>query len=153
MYIKNALISLFLVISSSIFAQVQIDDVGDGWMLKVDSALQLIKKVDQNNYNDVIKHCNHVSYWMGGFSTTQDTSMILISTKDIKISSINNIACILVHESKHLEIMKKGLKYTNKEEEYICYKHEYEFVQKIPNAESWLIIHIIKNIIKNKPTN
>ena len=44
MYIKNALISFFLLITTSLFSQITIDDVGDGWKSKVDSALVLIQR-------------------------------------------------------------------------------------------------------------
>jgi hypothetical protein len=150
MYIKNALILLFILLSSNLFAQTQIDDVGDGWKLKVDSAINLIKKTSPEHYKQVSEYCKHVSYWMGGFSTTQDSDIVLISTKDMKIGSVNNIACILVHESHHLYIKSKHIILTPKKEELECYMYEYEFIKKVNNPENWLITHIIKNIINNK---
>jgi hypothetical protein len=150
MYIKNAIIIFFLLLTTTGFSQIQIDDVGDGWKLKVDSALNLIKKTSPEHYKEVSEYCTYITYWMGGFSTTQDSSTVVISVRDMNINSINNIACILVHESHHLMIQKKHIVMEPKKEELECYQYEYGFLQMIPNAESWLTIHVIKNIINNK---
>jgi hypothetical protein len=90
---------------------------------------------------------------MGGFSTTQDSSVVVISVRDMKIGSVNNISCIIVHESHHLAIQNKHIVMNPKKEELECYQYEYEFLQRIPNVEDWLTIHAIKNIINNKPTD
>lgn len=150
MRIKNALITILLLITTTVFSQIQIDDVGDGWKLKVDSALTLIKKTSPDHYKEVSEHCKHITYWMGGFSTTQDSTVVAISVKDMKIGSVNNIACIIVHESHHLAIQKKHIKLEPRKEELECYQYEYSFLEKVPNVEDWLIIHVIKNIISNK---
>jgi hypothetical protein len=150
MRIKNALITILLLITTTVFSQIQIDDVGDGWKLKVDSALTLIKKTSPDHYKEVSEYCKHITYWMGGFSTTQDSSVVAISVKDMKIGSVNNIACIIVHESHHLAIQNKHIVMNPRKEELECYQYEYSFLEKIPNVEDWLIIHVIKNIISNK---
>ena len=151
MRFKNALIvTLTLLLTTTGFSQIQIDDVGDGWKLKVDSALTLIKKTSPEHYKEVSEYCNHITYWMGGFSTTQDSSTVAISVRDMKIGSVNNLACIIVHESHHLAILKKKIVMDPKKEELECYQYEYTFLQRIPNAEDWLTIHVIKNIINNK---
>lgn len=72
---------------------------------------------------------------------------IYISNMDMKIESINNLACVLVHESLHLFFLKKEIKISKKEEERLCYLYELELLNKIPSAESWLIHHT-KNKIK-----
>ena len=150
MRIKNALITIALLLTTTVFSQIQIDDVGDGWKLKVDSALTLIKKTSPGHYKEVSEYCNHITYWMGSFSTTQDSSTVVISVKDMKIGSVNNIACIIVHESHHLLLRKKHIKLEPKKEELECYQYEYSFLEKVPNVEDWLIIHVIKNISSNK---
>ena len=150
MYFKNAIVFILLLLTSPVFSQIEIDDVGDGWKLKVDSALTLIEKTDPIVYKEVISNCNHISYWMGSFSTTQDSSTILISTRDLKINSINNLACIIVHESHHLYFKRNKINMPPNKEEYSCYLYEYEFLKKIPSAEDWLVIHVIKCIIKFK---
>lgn len=146
MRIKNALISILLIINLPIYSQIKIDDVGDGWKGKVESALVLIEKTDQRAYNDVIKYCNHISFWTGNHSTTQYPSSIIISTKDIRINSLNNLACLIVHEAQHLKINNKSILMEESEEELYCYKYEYEFAKKIIDIEDWLIQHIINNI-------
>lgn len=146
MCIKNALISILLIIHLPIHSQIKIDDVGDGWKSEVESALVLIEKTDQRAYNDVIKYCNHISFWNGNHSTTQYPSSIIISTKDIKINSVNNLACLIVHESQHLKINAKSIVLTEEEEELYCYRYEYEFAKKISDIEDWLLYHIIGNI-------
>ncbi len=150
MCIKNALITISLLLTTTVFSQIQIDDVGDGWKLKVDSALTLIKKTSPGHYKEISEYCNHITYWMGSFSTTQDSSVVVISVKDMKIGSVNNIACIIVHESHHLLLRKKHIKLEPKKEELECYQYEYGFLQMVPNVEDWLTIHVIKNIINNK---
>ncbi len=150
MYIKNAIVTFLMLLTTTGFSQIQIDDVGDGWKLKVDSALTLIKNTSPEHYKEVSEYCKHITYWMGGFSTTQDSSVVVISVKDMKIGSINNLACIIVHESHHLAIQNKHIVMDPKKEELECYQYEYVFLQRIPNAEDWLTIHVIKNIINNK---
>ena len=147
MRIKNALITIALLLTTTVFSQIQIDDVGDGWKLKVDSALTLIKKTSPGHYKEVSEYCNHITYWMGSFSTTQDSSVVVISVKDMKIGSVNNIACIIVHESHHLLLRKKHIKLEPKKEELECYQYEYSFLEKVPNVEDWLIIHVINFLL------
>ena len=54
MYLKNALISLFIFLPILGFSQIKIDDVGDGWKMKVDSAVSVIKNSDPDKYNILI---------------------------------------------------------------------------------------------------
>ena len=129
------------------YSQIKIDDVGDNWRLRVDSALQIVKKYDTTNYNVILKYCKNVSFWNGSFSTVEDSQTILITQKDMKHSSINNIAAILVHESTHLKIMNQKLRYTLIEEEIFCYHTELEFLRRIPNVEDWLINNTKKMIL------
>jgi hypothetical protein len=128
-------------------SQMVIDDVGDNWKLRVDSALQVVKKYDSINYGKILTNCKKVSFWNGSFSTVEDSQTILITQKDMKHSSINNIAAILVHESTHLFIINKRLKYTPSDEEVFCYFVELRFLEKIPNVEDWLINNTKKMIL------
>lgn len=148
MYFKNAIVLIFTLLTLPVFSQIRVDDVGDGWKLKIDSALTLIKKTDPDVYKQVISNCNYITYWMGNFSSTQDSSTILISTKDMNIGSVNNLACVIVHESHHLFIKRSKIKMTPNKEELECYLYEYEFLKKIENVEDWLTIHVIKCILK-----
>ena len=128
------------------YSQIKIDDVGDNWRLRVDSALQIVKNYDTTNYNVILKYCKNVSFWNGGYSTVEDSQTIVITRKDIKGSCLNNISAILVHESTHLKIMKQKITYTLNEEEIFCYYTELEFLRRIPNVEDWLITNTKKMI-------
>ena len=130
---------LFVVLFTPIHSQVKIDDVGDGWKLKVDSAVALIRNTDSDKYGLLIKVCDHVSYWNGGFSTIEDSSTILITQKDMLYGSINNIAAIIIHESKHLYYLKNKISLPPHEEELRCYKYELSFLIIVPNVEPWLV--------------
>jgi len=135
-----------LLFSISSYSQIKIDDIGDNWKGKIQAALELIKTHDTVSYNMVINNCKYITFWVADFSSTQDSSTILVSVKDIKLNSINNLACVLVHESYHLNILHKNIKYSLNEEESICYNYEYSFLMKLPNVEPWLKEHTIKMI-------
>ena len=150
MRFKNAVVLIFLLLTIPVYSQIEIDDVGDGWKSKVDSALTLIKKTDQTAYKEVLDNCKHITYWMGAFSTTSDSATIMISTNDMKIGSVNNLACVIVHEAHHLYIKRNKIVYTPRKEEYVCYSYEYEFLRKLPSPEDWLTIHVIKCVMKFK---
>ena len=137
--IRSWIFLFYLFISTSLFAQLKITDVGDGWKNKVDSALKIIQKYDIEKYNVILETCTVIGYWNESFSTTEGDSVILISTKDINNQSINNIAAILVHESMHLYIKQLYSKLNPNEEEVICYTYELNFLYKVPNVENWLI--------------
>ena len=120
--------------------------MGYGWKPKVDSALKIIKTNDVEKYNVIMKYCRTISFWSGDYSTTEDSNIICISKKDIQYTSINNIAAILVHESKHLEFINTTKIYSEEIEEIVCYEYELNFLKKIENVEPWLIEHAIKMI-------
>ena len=128
------------------YSQIKIDDVGDNWKAKVASSLSLIKQVDPNKYELINDVCKHITYWNGDFSTTEDSVTIMISQKDMRFNSINNIAAILVHESKHLFYVKHKINLPPNYEEILAYHYELEFLSKIPNVEPWLITNALKNI-------
>ena len=107
----------------------------------------LIKKTSPEHWNEVSEYCNHITFWIGDFSTTTDTATVMISTKDMRIGSVNNLACIIVHEVHHLYILKTGRVLKPEEEELICYLWENEFLKKVPEAEEWLKRHVIKCIV------
>jgi hypothetical protein len=145
------LVCLFLIIYPlSLFSQIKIDKAGDGWDLKIDSALQLIKKTDIVKYNLIDSVCTSISFWVSEFSScelTDSTGVIYVSTKDVKLNSINNLAAVLVHESFHLYLQKKGTILTTNQEEYFCYYYELGLINKLSNVEDWLIQHTKQQII------
>ena len=83
-----------------------------------------------------MKNCKRISFWNGPYSTTEDSS-IVISIFDLRSESPNNVACVLVHESKHLELIQtKSL--TQSVEECIAYRYELDFITKLKNPEPYL---------------
>ena len=149
MYFKNALIWILFTIPLISFSQIKVDDVGDGWKNKVDSAITLIKNTDPEKYQVLISNCEKVEFIIGDHSTTLPPKTIVITVKDIKHPSINNIAAILVHESFHLKLWNENIKLNPKEEEKAAYTWEYDFLCKLPQVEDWLFLNAINNIIKN----
>lgn len=129
---------LLILIPCKIFGQIQIDQVGDDWASQVDSALMLIKNTDKETYDFVLKHCKKISFWDGLYSTVEGNNTITISNGDMKIESIENIACIIVHESKHLEFVQLNLQFPLIYEECICYYYEMDFINKLQNEPDWI---------------
>jgi len=143
---KQLLLCLSLLLSVNLFAQIKIDDVGDGWKQTVEQAIDLIKQYDTTRYNLLLEVCTHISYSTALFSTTESENTILISQKDIQSKNINNIAAVLVHESLHLYFQRNGYKMTEHQEEFRCYIYEMQFLLLLPNVEPWLIEHAQKQI-------
>jgi hypothetical protein len=136
-------------------AQIVVDKGGDSWSTKVDSALVLIKETSPKHWKMVQESCNHISMWNGKTSTTQpgkgsELGTIVISRDDFKLNSINNIAAVIVHESKHLWISINAVKYSSgNAEEADCYLWELEFLQMIPDVEPWLVQHVFNQFVGN----
>lgn len=131
---KHLMTLILTIFSFTLFSQVRVDQSGEGWKEMVDSAIILIKRTDTSAYNHLIKHCTKIGFWNGDYSSNERTE-IFVSRSDILLGSIENISCILIHESKHLELRSAGL--SLQEEECICYNYELEFIKKLKNVE-WL---------------
>jgi len=148
MRISNALAVFFFFISLNLSAQIKVPDVGEGWKQKVDSAIELIKETDTSAYRILLENCKQIEYIIGDYSTTQPPYTIAITIKDLKINSVNNIACILVHESCHLYIYNHCIEIENpNREEYLCYMKEYDFLCKLPYVEDWLFQNAINKLL------
>lgn len=139
---------LLLLIPFKIFGQIQIDQVGDKWQPQVVQALELIKKTDTTTYNSVLAHCKKISFWAGEFSTVEGNSTITIARGDMELNSIENIACIIVHESKHLEIIQLKLEFPLQYEECICYLCEMNFIEKLQGEPEWIRENCLNMIMK-----
>jgi hypothetical protein len=151
MRIANALILFLLLTSLNLSAQIKIPDAGDGWKQKVETAIQLIKETDTAAYRVLIENCKEIDYIIGSYSTTQPPHTIVITVNDLKINSINNIACILVHESCHLYIFNNCVEIEDpNREEYLCYMKEYDFICKLPYVEDWLFQNAINKLLYYK---
>ena len=139
-----------MVLSTTICkSQIVIDKAGDGWDLRADSALAIIKQTDTTAYKLVLRVCNKITFWSGNYSTNEgykDTKgTIMISSTDAKAKSLNNIAAVIVHESLHLYLRYRGVEESQKEE-ILCYSYEYDFLRKIPNVEYYLLEHCLRQI-------
>jgi hypothetical protein len=137
----------YMFIFTSLFGQIKIADVGDGWKGKVEQALDTIKKYDIQKYYLIMEHCSNVAYWNGGFSTTEGDSTITIPAREMNDGNIYNISAILVHETIHLYFRGTKFNLRPNTEEVIAYQHELEFLEKISGVDPWLIENA-KNKIK-----
>ena len=146
----KSLLLILLTLPSLLFSQIIIDKAGDGWDLKIDSALQLIKKTDIKKYQLLDSVCGKVEFWSSGFSSNEgkydEKGIILVAVKDVKLNSINNLAVVLVHESLHLHVLQKGYIIIPEQEEAWCYRYELDFISKLPNPEPWLKQHAITQL-------
>jgi hypothetical protein len=127
--------------------KIYVPNVGDNWKLKVDSAMYLINKTDTEKYNNLMLYCDSIDFSNTDFSTTIPLHTIVITKKDIDLNSINNIAAVLVHESRHLYYLNNKIYLTEYQEEFECYKYEYDFLSKLPEIEDWLFINNVGKII------
>jgi hypothetical protein len=145
------IVLLFLILFNYIVVgQIKIDDVGDGWVNKVNDALILIKKVDSEKYDKLLEVCDHITFWNGTFSTTENDHTIMITQTDMVRGSVNNVAAVLVHESRHLYFRKNGIKLKEIDEETMAYVYELQFLEKIPGVEQFLIDNAKRRIVKPK---
>ena len=146
----KSLLLILLTLPSLLFSQIIVDKAGDGWDSKIDSALQLIKKTDIEKYQLLDSVCGKVEFWSSGFSSNEgkygEKGIILVAVKDVKLNSINNLAVVLVHESLHLHVLQKGYIIIPEQEEAWCYRYELDFINKLPNPESWLKQHAITQL-------
>jgi hypothetical protein len=128
------------------FTQIKVDDIGDGWKQKIEQAIEVIKQYDTEKYTLLIENCNHISFLLSPFATTENGNIILVPQKEAIAGNINDIAAILIHESLHLYILKNKLIMPEDYEEVVCYTYELEFLYRIPKVEPWLINHATKQI-------
>ena len=142
---KHLLFLTLLLFTTPIFSQIKVEDVGDGWKNKIELALEIIKKTDSNYYSHVINNCKHIGFWSGKYSTNEDSS-IYMTKYDFEMNSIQNLACIIVHESKHIELSKNKIVLSEKEEECICYTYEKEFLFKVEVPERRLLENVFYRI-------
>jgi hypothetical protein len=144
------ILTCLLFITNLSFGQIRIDKAGNGWDLKVDSALILIKKTDIEKYQLIDSVCERVEFWSSGFSSNEGSygkkGTILVAVKDVQLNSINNLAVVLVHESLHLHVLQKGYVIIPEQEEAWCYRYELDFIDKLLNPEPWLKQHAITQL-------
>jgi hypothetical protein len=141
---KRLLIILSLL-PINLFGQILVDDVGDGWKNKVDSAICLIQTVSPEASALLTRTTNRVEFWLGDRSSTRpDPNLgqgtILLAVDEIGLGIIN-IAAVLVHESLHLFLHQTQAGLQPDHEEATAYFWELIFLEKVPNCPTWLIIN------------
>lgn len=146
MRLKAALASVLIFFCAFVSAQ-SVDDVGTGWKSKVDSALMLIDSAGPEFSDEVKRNCKRVTYWIGDFSTSVDTSVV-IAVHDMKLGSVANLACAIIHEAHHMELRRLGVKMPECEEEIECYTRECRFLDEICCEEAWLVVFVYRSISK-----
>ena len=140
-------LAIFLISPLLAFSQIQVDDVGDGWKGLVEEALCVIEHTDSAKYDLVLKYCDHISYTLTPYSTSEDGHIILLATAELRKGIVNDIATAIVHESLHLYFIHNGIGLSESDEEALCYAYELEFLRQIPGVESFLIEHALRQYI------
>lgn len=141
---KGFLLAIFLAPIAA-FSQIRVDDVGDGWKSKVDSAIVLIRQTSPQAAALLDSTTIHVEFWLGDRSSTRPDpkggkGTILLAVDEIELG-IQNIAAVLVHESFHLHIHKIKYKMSPKDEEVAAYVWEIMFLKQVKDCPDWLIIN------------
>jgi hypothetical protein len=144
--VKPYLLSILLLLSTNLFGQIKIAPVDFFWVNRVDSALNIIKNTDKSVYDTLVKYCTNIGFWNGKFSTIEGIGEIVITKNDVTKGPINNLAAVIVHESKHLQYVNNNITVTIHVEEIDCFTYEKKFLLKIPNVELWLIENAEKEI-------
>ena len=109
---------LVFLIPVSLLSQINIHKAGDGWDSIVRSALNLIQKTSPEHYNMIVSQVEEIEFWNEAYSSNAKTSkkgVIVISSKDIALNSINNLAAVIVHENYHLGNIERIKTYCEKD--------------------------------------
>lgn len=129
------------------FGQLRVDDVGDGWKGTVEQALQVIKQTDSTKYQLVTQYCDHITYGLQLFSTTEAGHVIVLPVTEMRKGIVNDIAAAIVHESLHLYFIHMHIALEEPAEEALCYAYELEFLKQIPGVEQFLLDHALRQYI------
>lgn len=139
---KLLLALILLAVAGVSHAQITIDQAGDNWRAKVDSAISLIRTAPSFYYGGLIAVCDSVSFFNASFSSCEGSfdqkGTIFVSANDVKLG-IQNIAAVLIHESLHLSILMKGHSLPPGREEHLAYMYEWQFLKNLPGADPSLI--------------
>jgi len=143
--VKSFWFIVLLLFPLTLCSQIKVDKAGDGWDSVVYSAIDLIKKTSPLHYAVLMETTQNVQFWKEDYSSNnliEGKGVIVISSQDIKLNSLNNIAAALIHESYHLKFLKYGPDLTGYEEEYQCYLYELKFLKLLPQVEPYLLAHV-----------
>jgi len=139
---KKILIFVVTIFTINLYSQIKIDDVGENWGNQVTLSLEVIKKYDKEKYDEIINVCKRITFHTGNHSTVEEPETIVISQLEMINFNVNNVAAVIIHESKHLFFRKNKITQPQNKEEKLCYEYELDFLKKIPSVESWLIRHV-----------
>ena len=140
---------LILLLPFNLFSQIKVDKSSVGFDSIVYSTINLIKKHSSLHYNILLETTQKIEFWNEDYSSNdiiEGEGVIVISAKDIKLGSLNNIATALVHESLHLRFLKSGPILRGCEEEYMCYLYELKLLKLLPNVEPDLLAYIKEQV-------
>lgn len=143
---KKLIIFFVVILSFNLYSQIKIDDVGENWKNNVTLSLEVIKKHDKEKYDKLLEVCKKITFYSGKYSTIEEPDTIVITQLEMVNFNVNNVAAVIVHESKHLFLRKNNIILFHNDEEKLCYEYELDFLNKIPSVEPWLITHT-KNMI------
>ena len=146
---KSFWFTVLLLFPLTLCSQIKVDKAGDGWDSIIYSAINLIKKTSPLHYAVLKETTQNVQFWNANYSSNniiEGEGVIVISSQDIKLNSLNNIAAALVHESYHLKFLKYGPDLRGYEEEYQCYLYELKFLKLLPNVEPELVAYTTEQL-------
>jgi hypothetical protein len=139
---KLFLTLILLAVTGVSHAQIVIDQAGDDWRSKVDSAISLIKTSPSFYYGGLLTVCDTISFFNASFSSCdgsfQKKGTIFVSANDVRLG-IQNIAAVIVHESLHLNLRMQGITIPPRQEEHLAYTYEWQFLKNLPGADRSLI--------------
>lgn len=117
-------------------------------LARIDSAKNLILNLGSPFSENLQIHVGAITTWGGNYSTCYadvgKSGTIYLTEKEVKFGNVTNLAAAIVHESFHLRFQFYG-EYPDTEE-LLCYEYELLFLEKLPQADNWLIEHCKKMI-------
>jgi hypothetical protein len=138
------LVLLLCLLPQVLCSQINIHKAGDGWDSIVKQAILLINKTSPTHYKMLVEHVDVIEFWNEDYSSNNivdGKGVIVVSSKDIKLNSLNNIAAVLVHETYHLHLMAMPYILSGHEEEYQAYSFELKFLKLLQNVEPDLLAY------------
>lgn len=124
----------------------KIDQSNLNWNIQIENALKLIEKTDDLRFSVLKKVCREIKLTTDKDYTSKD-SVLLLYTEIFDENSINLLACVIVFESKKLEIETWKTEMTDKKKKYFCYLTEYAFFTKLKDGEEWLKDFLVQMMI------
>jgi hypothetical protein len=143
------LVLLLCLLPQVLCSQINIHKAGDGWDSIVKQAILLINKTSPTHYKMLVEHVDVIEFWNEDYSSNNivdGKGVIVVSSKDIKLNSLNNIAAVLVHETYHLHLMAMPYILSGHEEEYQAYSFELKFLKLLQNVEPDLLAYTKKQV-------